>query len=58
MPERGDRGLLRRASRSSGNYRLYGPEAAKQLTFIGAAQAAGFELPETRAILALELLPT
>ena len=52
------RALLRPASRSSGNCRLYGREAAKQLTFIGAAQAAGFELPETKAILALELLPT
>jgi len=28
------------------------------LTFIGAAQAAGFELAEIKAILALELLPT
>jgi hypothetical protein len=35
-----------------------GPQAAEQLTFIGAAQAAGFELPEIKAILALELLPT
>jgi len=28
------------------------------LTFIGAAQAAGFELPEIKAILALQLLST
>ncbi len=48
------RGLIRPASRSSGNYRLYGREAAERLTFIGAAQAAGFELPEISAILALE----
>lgn len=47
-------GLLRPASRSSGNYRLYGREAAERLTFIGAAQAAGYELPEIRAILRME----
>lgn len=46
--------LLRPAGRSSGNYRLYGRDAAERLTFIGAAQAAGFELGEIRAILALE----
>ena len=38
-------GLLRPAERSSGNYRLYRREAAERLTFIGAAQAAGFDLP-------------
>ncbi len=48
------RGLLPPASRSPGNYRLYGREAAERLTFIGAPQAAGFELPEIKAILALE----
>jgi MerR family Zn(II)-responsive transcriptional regulator of zntA len=47
-------GLLRPGSRSSGNYRLYGRPAAERLTFIGAAQAAGFELPEIKAILSLE----
>ena len=47
-------GLLQPASRSSGNYRLYGRVAAERLTFIAAAQAAGFELPEIKAILALE----
>lgn len=47
-------GLLRAAARSSGNYRLYGRAAAERLTFIGAAQAAGFELHEIKAILALE----
>jgi DNA-binding transcriptional MerR regulator len=47
-------GLLWPGSRSSGNYRLYGRAAAERLTFIGSAQAAGFELPEIRAILALE----
>lgn len=48
------RGLLRPTSRSSGNYRLYGRAAGERLTFIGAAQAAGFELPEIKAILNLE----
>jgi len=52
------RALLRPAGRSSGNYRLYGPEAAKQLTFSGTAQVAGFEPLEIKAILALEVLPT
>jgi len=47
-------GLIRPAGRSSGNYRLYGREAADRLTFIGAAQAAGFRLPEVKAILDLE----
>ena len=46
--------LFRPAGRSSGNYRLYRRDAAKRLTFIGAAQAAGFELPEIKAILSLE----
>jgi DNA-binding transcriptional MerR regulator len=46
--------LLRPATRSSGNYRLYGRDAGERLTFIRAAQAAGFELPEIKAILALE----
>src|SRR5213592_3512849 len=46
--------LLRPAGRSSGNYRLYRRDAAERLTFIGAAQAAGVELGEIKAILALE----
>ena len=49
------RGPLRPASRSTGNYRLYGrAAAAERITFIRAAQSAGFELPEIKAILALE----
>jgi DNA-binding transcriptional MerR regulator len=47
-------GLLRPQSRSSGNYRLYGRTAAERLTFISAAQSAGFELAEIKAILSLE----
>jgi DNA-binding transcriptional MerR regulator len=47
-------GLLRPARRSSGNYRVYERDAAERLTFIGAAQAAGFDLPEIKAILDLE----
>ena len=39
------KGLLRPARRSTGNYRLYGRAAAERLTFMGAAQVAGFELP-------------
>ncbi len=47
-------GLLRPAGRSPGNYRLYRRDAGERLTFIAAAQAAGFQLPEIKAILALE----
>lgn len=47
-------GLLTPSSRSVGNYRLYSRAAAERLTFIGAAQAAGFELPAIRAVLFLE----
>jgi DNA-binding transcriptional MerR regulator len=47
-------GLLHPAARSSGNYRLYTRDSAERLTFIGAAQAAGFDLPEIKAIIALE----
>ncbi len=47
-------GLLRPSSRSAGNYRLYGRGAAERLTFIAAAQAAGFALGEINTILALE----
>ena len=49
-----EEGLLRPAARSSGNYRIYQRDAAERLTFVGAAQAAGFELDEINAILALE----
>ena len=38
-----------------GNYRLDGGAAAERLSFIGAPQAAGFELPQIKAILALEI---
>jgi DNA-binding transcriptional MerR regulator len=47
-------GLVRPARRSSGNYRLYDHAAGERLTFIAAAQAAGFELAEIKAILSLE----
>jgi len=47
-------GLLHPSGRSSGNYRLYGRAAAERLTLIGAAQAAGFELGDIKAILGLE----
>ena len=46
--------MLRAAGRSSGNYRLYRRDAAERLAFIGAAQAAGVDLGEVKAILALE----
>ncbi len=47
-------GLLRASSRSAGNYRLYDRSAAERLAFVGAAQAAGFTLPEIKAILSIE----
>ena len=46
-------GLLLPEGRSSGNYRLYSRAAAERLTFVRTAQAAGFKLPEVKAILAL-----
>lgn len=47
-------GLLRPAGRSAGNYRFYGPEAQDRLTFIRAAQAAGFELADIKSMLAFQ----
>lgn len=47
-------GLLRPAGRSPGNYRVYGPEAQDRLTFIRAAQAAGFELADIKSMLAFQ----
>jgi len=47
-------GLLHPAGRSPGNYRVYGPEAQDRLTFIRAAQAAGFELADIKSMLAFQ----
>ena len=47
-------GLIEPESRSTGNYRLYSQASVKKLRFIRAAQAVGFTLDDTRALLADE----
>lgn len=46
-------GLMGPASRSSGNYRLYGEEHLNRLSFIRRARALGFSIDEVRQLLAL-----
>ncbi len=47
-------GLIEPESRSTGNYRLYSQTSLEKLRFIRAAQAVGFTLDDTRALLADE----
>jgi len=47
-------GLLRPTGRTASNYRYYGPDAGDRLTFIRAAQAAGFELTDIKSMLAFQ----
>jgi len=47
-------GLLQPSGRTSGNYRYYGSGEADRLTFIRAAQAAGFELTDIKSMLAFQ----
>jgi MerR family mercuric resistance operon transcriptional regulator len=47
-------GLLRPAGRTAANYRHYGTDASARLTFIRAAQAAGFELADIKSMLAFQ----
>lgn len=51
------RGLLPRAARSPGNYRLYSSDAVRRLRFIKRAQALGFTLKEVAELLALRTEP-
>jgi MerR family copper efflux transcriptional regulator len=46
-------GLLPRAQRSNGNYRLYGPQEVHNLRFIHRARSLGFPLETIRELLAL-----
>ena len=46
-------GLLPRAPRSSGGYRLYAAEHVKRLSFIRRARALGFSIDEIRTLLRL-----
>ena len=46
-------GLLPRAARSSGGYRLYGVGQIKRLSFIRRARALGFSIGEIRTLLRL-----
>jgi len=47
-------GLLHPKGRTTANYRYYGPDAGERLTFIRAAQAAGFELADIKSMLAFQ----
>lgn len=47
-------GLVEPEDRSAGNYRLYSRASLEKLKFIKAAQAIGFTLDDTRALLADE----
>lgn len=47
-------GLIRPTGRTASNYRYYGPDAGDRLTFIRAAQSAGFELSDIRSMLAFQ----
>jgi MerR family transcriptional regulator, copper efflux regulator len=47
-------GLLPKPERTSGNYRLYSPEALRRVQFIKKAQAVGFTLEEIKLILAFQ----
>lgn len=47
-------GLVEPEDRSAGNYRLYSRASLEKLKFIRAAQAIGFTLDDTRALLADE----
>lgn len=46
-------GLLPLPARSSGNYRLYGPEHLRRLSFIRRGRALGFTVEQIRDLLAL-----
>lgn len=46
-------GLLPRAQRSNGNYRIYGPQEVHNLRFIHRARSLGFPLETIRELLAL-----
>lgn len=46
-------GLIRPERRTKSNYRLYGPDAERRLTFIRRAQSLGFSLDGIRELLSL-----
>jgi len=50
-------GLVPRARRSAGNYRVYGPEHAERLAFIRRCRSLDMSLPEIRALLAAVVRP-
>jgi DNA-binding transcriptional MerR regulator len=47
------RGLLPRAQRSAGHFRLYGPRGLERVRFIRQMQALGFSLREIRELVEL-----
>lgn len=50
-------GLLPRPSRSEANYRQYGPDAARRLSFIAQCRSLGIGVGEIRRLLALTEMP-
>jgi DNA-binding transcriptional MerR regulator len=46
-------GLFPKPARTSGNYRLYGPEHVARLSFIRRSRDLGFTIEEVRALLRL-----
>lgn len=51
------RGLLPRAARSAGNYRLYRTDTVRRVRFIQRAQDLGFTLKEIKELLSLHATP-
>ncbi len=47
-------GLLKRAPRSEGGFRIFGPDDLRNLKFIGKAQELGFSLQDVRELLLLQ----
>lgn len=50
-------GILAAPARTAGNYRLYGPEHVRRLTFVRRARGLGFPLEAVRAMLDLSDQP-
>ncbi len=51
------RGLIPRAARSAGNYRLYRADTVRRVRFIKRAQELGFTLREIKELLSLRAIP-
>lgn len=51
------RGLIPRAARSAGNYRIYRADTVRRVRFIKRAQELGFTLQEIKELLSLRAIP-